>query len=158
LHEPVQRYLLWFRVADPDASTRITLRHLLHHTGGLPERAHYAAFVHPDLSDGALEDGVRDLRSVELSQPVGAGHQYSNSGYAILGLIVASVTCPPCEDAVRWRLRLRVADQRRRRPGWGVILRPTLTAIALHPRPRTAAKTQPLDPSAETVDAVWEHR
>jgi CubicO group peptidase (beta-lactamase class C family) len=86
LHEPFQRYLPWFRVADAAASTRITLRRLLHHTGGLPERADYAAFVHPDLSDGALEDGVRDLRSVELSQPVGAGYQYSNSGYAILGL------------------------------------------------------------------------
>ena len=100
LDEPVQRYLPWFRVADPDASKRITLRHLLHHTSGLPERADYAAFAHPDLSDGALEDGVRDLRSVELSQPVGAGYQYSNSGYAILGLIVASVTCQPYEDYV----------------------------------------------------------
>ena len=39
LDVPVQRYLPWFRVADPDASARITLRHLLYHTSGLPSSA-----------------------------------------------------------------------------------------------------------------------
>jgi CubicO group peptidase (beta-lactamase class C family) len=32
----VQRYLPWFRVAGPDASAWITVRHLLNHTSGLP--------------------------------------------------------------------------------------------------------------------------
>ena len=31
---PVQRYLPWFRVADAEASARITLRHLLNQTSG----------------------------------------------------------------------------------------------------------------------------
>src|SRR5829696_2650954 len=34
LDAPVQRYLPWFRVADPEASKQITLRHLLHHVSG----------------------------------------------------------------------------------------------------------------------------
>jgi CubicO group peptidase (beta-lactamase class C family) len=34
LDAPVQRYLPWFRVADPAASAQITLRHLLTHTSG----------------------------------------------------------------------------------------------------------------------------
>ncbi len=29
LDAPVQRYLSWFRVADPNASAHITVRHLL---------------------------------------------------------------------------------------------------------------------------------
>jgi hypothetical protein len=29
LDTPVQRYIPWFRVADPDASARITVRHLI---------------------------------------------------------------------------------------------------------------------------------
>jgi CubicO group peptidase (beta-lactamase class C family) len=37
LDAPVQRYLPWFRVADPDASARITVPHLLSHTSGLSE-------------------------------------------------------------------------------------------------------------------------
>src|SRR5918912_1372739 len=36
LDAPVQRYLPWFRVADPVASARITVRHLLYHTSGIP--------------------------------------------------------------------------------------------------------------------------
>ncbi|MGW8226820.1 MAG: serine hydrolase domain-containing protein, partial [Anaerolineales bacterium] len=36
LDAPVQRYLPWFRVADPQASTQITVRHLLNQTSGLP--------------------------------------------------------------------------------------------------------------------------
>jgi CubicO group peptidase (beta-lactamase class C family) len=37
LDAPVQRYIPWFRVADPDASARITIRHLLTHTSGLQD-------------------------------------------------------------------------------------------------------------------------
>jgi CubicO group peptidase (beta-lactamase class C family) len=37
LDAPVQRYLAWFRVADANASARITVRHLLYHTSGMPE-------------------------------------------------------------------------------------------------------------------------
>ena len=32
---PLQRYLPWFRLADAQASSRITVRHLLNHTSGL---------------------------------------------------------------------------------------------------------------------------
>src|SRR3712207_667564 len=51
LDAPVQRYLPWFRVADPDASARITVRHLLHHTSGIP----FAA----ETDSGNLEERVR---------------------------------------------------------------------------------------------------
>ena len=36
LDAPVQRYLPWFRVADPQASAQMTVRHLLNQTSGLP--------------------------------------------------------------------------------------------------------------------------
>ena len=36
LDAPVQRYLPWFRVADPQASAHMTVRHLLNQTSGLP--------------------------------------------------------------------------------------------------------------------------
>ena len=37
LDAPVQRYIPWFRVADPRASAQITVRHLLTMTSGLPQ-------------------------------------------------------------------------------------------------------------------------
>lgn len=36
LDAPIQRYLPWFRVADPQASAQMTVRHLLNQTSGLP--------------------------------------------------------------------------------------------------------------------------
>lgn len=92
LDAPVQRYLPWFRVADAEASARITVRHLLQHTSGLPRSAGIAAAAAANTSDGALEDLVRSLDTVELTQPVGTAWQYSNAGYATLGLLVQTVS------------------------------------------------------------------
>ena len=36
LDAPVQRYLPWFRVANPEASAQMTVRHLLNQTSGMP--------------------------------------------------------------------------------------------------------------------------
>jgi CubicO group peptidase (beta-lactamase class C family) len=89
LDAPVQQYLPWFRVADADACARITVRHLLTHTSGLPTSAGSQAF----LGDGTQtpEQLVRELSEEELTEPVGEVWQYSNAGYAVLGLIVQTV-------------------------------------------------------------------
>ena len=92
LDAPVQRYLPWFRVADPAASTRITVRHLLNQTSGIPTSAGVAFLAE---APGTLEQQVRDLSKVALTQPVGKTFQYSNSNYATLGLIIETVTGQP---------------------------------------------------------------
>lgn len=89
LDAPVQRYLPWFRVADPTASTRITVRNLLNQTSGIPTSAGVAFLSEPP---GTLEQQVRDLSNVILTQPVGKTFQYSNSNYATLGLIIEVVS------------------------------------------------------------------
>jgi subtilisin family serine protease len=40
----------------------------------------------------ALENGIRDLSGVQLSQPAGQGYEYANENYNILGLIVQAVS------------------------------------------------------------------
>ena len=52
LDAPVQRYLPWFRVADAEASARITIRHLLNHTSGLPTTPNGEFVTSADTSDG----------------------------------------------------------------------------------------------------------
>lgn len=96
LDAPVRRYLPWFRVADEAASAKITVRHLLNQTSGLSTLAGNAYW---DKQDG-LEATVRSLRTVELSQPVGAGFQYSNINYSIAGLIVEAASGQPYADYV----------------------------------------------------------
>ncbi len=96
LDAPVRRYLPWFRVADEAASAKITVRHLLNQTSGLSTLAGNAYW---DKQEG-LEATVRSLRAVELSQPVGAGFQYSNINYSIAGLIVEAASGQPYADYI----------------------------------------------------------
>ncbi len=92
LDAPVQRYLPWFRVADKNASARITVRHLLNQTSGLSTKTGRSFQGSDDTSDQALERAVRKLHTAELTNPVGATHQYSTINYSVLGLIVQTVS------------------------------------------------------------------
>jgi CubicO group peptidase (beta-lactamase class C family) len=92
LDEPVQRYLPWWRVADPDASTQITVRHLLYQVSGLSKATGNAHATSGDTHDAALEDRVRALRDAELIAPVGTTWQYSNANYWTLGMIVQAIS------------------------------------------------------------------
>jgi len=92
LDAPVQRYLPWWRLADPDASTQITVRHLLYQVSGLSKATGNAYATSGDTHDSALEDRVRALRDAELTEPVGTTWQYSNANYWTLGMIVQAVS------------------------------------------------------------------
>ena len=99
LDAPVQRYIHWFRVADPQASARITVCQLLTMTSGLPQV--YETQLWTDQDDGALERTVRLLETKELSRPVGDSFGYSNANYETLGLIVQEVSGQSYEEYVK---------------------------------------------------------
>ena len=92
LDAPVQRYIPWFAVGDEGASAQITVRHLLNHTSGLSTKTGRSFQGSGDTSNDALEQAVRELSSVQLTEPVGATHQYSTINYSVLGLIVQSAS------------------------------------------------------------------
>lgn len=89
---PVQRYLPWFRVADPHASAQITLRHLLNQTSGFSNGSGVQELMASDLSDAAIEAGVRRLADDTLAHAPGTVYEYSNVNFNILGLIVQTVS------------------------------------------------------------------
>lgn len=99
LDAPVQHYIPWFRVADGQASTRITVRHLLTQTSGLPQR--YETQLWTAQDDGALERVVRSLETAQLSRPPGESFGYSNANYETLGLIVQVVSGQSYEEYVK---------------------------------------------------------
>ena len=92
LDAPVRRYLPDFRVADEVASAQITVRHLLHHTSGLPEESAFGPMLSNDIRDEALSDRVRALEDVQLSHGVGAVFEYTDANYDVLGLVVQTVS------------------------------------------------------------------
>ena len=92
--DPVQKYIPWFKVADGQASKKITIDHLLHHTSGLSEAGFTA-----NLADNATrEEAVRALASAELTAPVGVKFQYFNFGYDVLAVVVQNVSGMTYED------------------------------------------------------------
>ncbi len=101
LDASVTTYLPWFRTSDAVASAQITVRNLLHQNSGLPTYEGRQGIADNDQDSMALENGVRALASVQLSQPVGQGYEYANENYDILGLIIQTVSGQSYEDYIR---------------------------------------------------------
>ena len=99
LDAPVQRYLPWFRVADPQVSAQITVRQLIVQTSGIPQPM--TSQMITDLDDGALERVVRALANEKLVSPPGQSFTYSNGNYNTLGLIVQTVSGQSYEEYVK---------------------------------------------------------
>jgi len=101
LDASIQRYLPWFRLADPQASAQITVRHLLNQTSGLPTLAGEIPLADFDNSPNAAERQERALASLALVHPVGAAFEYSNSNYNLLGLIIEAADGESYADYVQ---------------------------------------------------------
>ncbi len=100
LDAPVQRYIPWFRTADPKASAQITVRMLINQTSGLPLGPTMVTWTWPDEPD-AIERHVRLLANVSLASPPGGGFTYSNANFVTLAMIVQVVTGQSYEDYIR---------------------------------------------------------
>src|SRR5262249_30632002 len=81
LDAPVRRYLPELQLSDPDAAARVTLRHLLTHTSGLPAN-HFVAL---GGGDDALARYVGELASLPLVLPLGLYPSYSNPAFPRAG-------------------------------------------------------------------------
>src|SRR5215208_5651132 len=84
LDEPLRRHLPGFRVADPDATARLTPRHLLTHTSGLDGDKEDTF----GRGEDALERYVASCSTLGQIHPLGATFSYCNSGFNILGRLI----------------------------------------------------------------------
>ncbi len=98
LDEPVVSYLPNFRVADTDASHKMTPRTFLCHKSGMGRTGHQARmFTEPEpYKDRG--DLVSQLAEVQLQTSPNAAFSYCNEGYVTLGHLVETVSSIPLED------------------------------------------------------------
>ena len=101
LDAPIQRYLPWFRVADPQLSAQITVRHLLNQTSGLPMMAGMINLANTDSRPDAAEFQARALSSLTVTRPAGTKFEYSNLNYNVLGLIIEAVSGATYTDYIQ---------------------------------------------------------
>jgi CubicO group peptidase (beta-lactamase class C family) len=90
LDDPIQRHIPEF----PDYGAPLTVRHLVHHTGGVRDYLTLMALagrpLENVLSDGEMLDLI--TRQRELNFRPGSDFLYSNSGYVLLAEIVKRAT------------------------------------------------------------------
>jgi CubicO group peptidase (beta-lactamase class C family) len=101
--KPVRDYLPEFRLHDPVATERVTVRDLLCHQSGLPRHD----WVHFP-GDRAPAELLRVMRHLELSRDIRAAFQYNNLCYNVAGLLIERVSGQSYEALLRARLTDRL--------------------------------------------------
>jgi CubicO group peptidase (beta-lactamase class C family) len=86
---------------NAEAAGRITIEQLLEHSSGLPDVFGPAFFD----SSKALYRGPHDFFPLFVQEPLlfepGAGRQYSNAGFMVLGAIIEAVTGKPYPEVIQ---------------------------------------------------------
>jgi CubicO group peptidase (beta-lactamase class C family) len=99
---PLQRYVPYFSMQGPGAG-RITIRHLLTHTGGIGDTSDFG-WTTPEYDDGAVERYVRSLAAERLDFVPGSEWRYSNRGFDVLADAIAKADGQPFETVVQRRI------------------------------------------------------
>lgn len=94
---PVRRYLRDLRLKDAEATRKVTLRHLLTHTGG------WLGDYFSDTGRGAdsLERILKELHKVPQLTPLGSTWHYNNAGFYIAGRVLEKVTGQSFETVIK---------------------------------------------------------
>lgn len=100
LDTPVVDVLPTFRIADPDHTPAITVRHLLTHTSGIGGDV----FTDTGDNDDCLERYVEALATVGSTTRPGGPLSYCNSGFVVAGRIVEVLRGKSWDDALKEHL------------------------------------------------------
>lgn len=100
LDDPIRTWLPDFKVGDPEATEKVTLRHLLSHTGGI-DGDYFKDAGRGEDRISRLVGMIHDLPNIV---PLGAMFSYSNVGFVIAGRLIEVATGLTWDKAVRTRL------------------------------------------------------
>jgi CubicO group peptidase (beta-lactamase class C family) len=102
--KPVRDYLSEFRLHDPVATERVTIRDLLCHQSGLPR--HDWVYLPGDRAPAELL-GV--MRYLEPIRDIRSAYQYNNLCYNVAGVLIERVSGQSYEAFIRARLTDRLS-------------------------------------------------
>ncbi|MEV6647371.1 serine hydrolase [Amycolatopsis sp. NPDC051371] len=108
LDAPITDVLPELRLADPDVTKKVTLRHLLTHTSGIDGDV----FTDTGRGDDCLEKYVGILDQAAQTHPLGATLSYCNSGFVLVGRVIEKLTGKTWDAALRERLFTPLALKR----------------------------------------------
>ncbi|MEV0753672.1 serine hydrolase [Streptosporangium sp. NPDC050280] len=97
LDAPVAEILPEFRVADPEVTKTVTIRHLLSHTSGIDGDL----FLDTGRGDDCVEKYVEACANLAQNHPLGATQSYCNSGFIIAGRVIERLTGKGWDAALR---------------------------------------------------------
>jgi CubicO group peptidase (beta-lactamase class C family) len=100
LDAPVAEVLPELRLADPDVTKQVTMRHLLTHTSGIDGDV----FTDTGRGDDCVEKYVAQLTDVAQNHPLGATWSYCNSGFTLAGRVIEKLTGGTWDAALAERI------------------------------------------------------
>jgi dipeptidyl aminopeptidase/acylaminoacyl peptidase/CubicO group peptidase (beta-lactamase class C family) len=100
LDAPIAEVLPELRLADPDVTKTVTMRHLLTHTSGIDGDI----FTDTGRGDDCLAQYVAGLDQAAQNHPLGATWSYCNSGFSLAGRVIEQLTGGTWDAALRERL------------------------------------------------------
>ena len=113
LDAPVARYLPeWSAGPNPEWRAKVTVRHLLTHTSGLPAHRDYyktlktrrEIVAHALAEPLAAEPRSSAVAGASLQRPGGSASEYSDIGFILLGEIIERVTGRPLDELAAERI------------------------------------------------------
>ncbi|MEU8773424.1 serine hydrolase domain-containing protein [Streptomyces sp. NPDC048606] len=101
LDDRVVDHLPAFRFGGRDHAGRVTVRHLLQQTSGIPESATFAITDCVDADCPDALDRIAALDDVRPLGPAGTAYAYTSANYLVLAALVEALTGRPFADHLR---------------------------------------------------------
>ncbi|MGP4104732.1 serine hydrolase domain-containing protein [Nonomuraea sp. KM90] len=97
LDTPVAEVLPDFKVADPEVTKTVTIRHLLTHTSGIDGDL----FLDTGRGDDCVQKYVEACADLVQNHPLGVTQSYCNSGFTIAGRVLEVLTGKRWDDVLQ---------------------------------------------------------
>ncbi len=94
--DPIIKYLPDFALKSKESTEKLTVRHVLSHTMGLP----YHAFTNMIEERAPLDTLLKELRYLDLIGEPGKIYSYQNVGYSLIGEVIKVTTHKTFEESL----------------------------------------------------------
>jgi len=98
LEAPITKYLPDY---PKETGDKVTIHHLLRHSSGVPSYTDDAELMGRRTMPGSLEEILAVFKDEPLDFEPGSQYQYSNSGYALLGMVIEAASGKSYEDYIK---------------------------------------------------------